>query len=239
MVRGHRVTVFDELERAGGMLAHGIPDYLLPKEIVERTVNALERAGVQFRLGTEAGRDISIKELQKTFDALFVGIGAWKDRSLGIEGQPLTSSALSFLKDVKAGARVLPGKKVLVVGGGNVAVDAAITAKRLGAEDVTMVCLECTEEMPALPWEIQQAVEEGITMMPSWGPVRVLESGGKVVGMELVRCTSVFGENGCFAPTFDHGETTGSKAIRSSWPWVRRGIFHASRRNSRLQSAAI
>jgi hypothetical protein len=86
-------------------------------------------------------------------------------------------------------------------------VDAAITARRLGAKDVTMVCLECSEEMPALPWEIEQALEEGVKLMPSWGPQRVLESNGKAAGLELVRCTSVFDENRCFAPTFDHGET--------------------------------
>ncbi len=208
MILGHQVTVFDKLERAGGMLIYGIPEYILPREIVERTVNALERAGVEFRVGVEVGRNISVKALRETFDTLFLGIGAWGNRAIGIEGEGLTRSALPFLMDVKRGERAVPGKKVLVVGGGNVAVDAAITAKRLGAEEVTMICLECSEEMPALPWEIQQALEEGVKLLPSWGPAKVLESNGKAVGLELVRCASVFDQNRCFAPTFDHGEKT-------------------------------
>jgi NADPH-dependent glutamate synthase beta subunit-like oxidoreductase len=205
---GHTVTVFEKLEQAGGMLSYGIPEYILPRETVQRTVDALKKAGVEFRLGVEVGCDVSVKEVGNSFDSLFLGTGAWAERSIGIEGEGLAQSALSFLMGAKRGARAIPGKKVLVIGGGNVAVDAAITARRLGAEDVTMVCLECTEEMPALPWEIAQAIEEGIKLMPSWGPTRVFESNGKIVGLELARCTSVFDDNHCFAPVFDHGDTT-------------------------------
>jgi len=207
MSLGHTVTVFDKLEHAGGMLSYGIPEYILPREIVQRTVDALKKAGVEFRLGVEVGLDVSVEKLRSSFDALFLGTGAWEDRAIGMEGEGLAQSALSFLMDVKRGAPTMPGKKVLVIGGGNVAVDAAITARRLGVEDVTMVCLECTEEMPALPWEIAQAIEEGIKLMPSWGPTRVLQSNGKITGLELARCTSVFDDNHCFAPTFDHDET--------------------------------
>jgi len=97
---------------------------------------------------------------------------------------------------------------VLVIGGGNAAVDAAISSLRLGAEEVTMACLECREEMPALPWETEQAEEENVKVMPSWGPYKVLKSDGKVVGMELVRCTSVFDESGRFAPVCDESDKT-------------------------------
>ena len=201
---GHRVTVFDRMEEPGGMLAYGIPAYRLPKDIVRRVVKMIENAGVEFKLKIDVGKDVTMEDLKKDFDGVFLASGAWSQPSIGLEGEELTKSGLEFLTSVNRGVREVPGKRVLVIGGGNVAVDAGITALRLGAEEVTLACLESREEMPALEWEIEKAVEEGVKLMPSWGPYKVLESNGKVRGMEMVRCTSVFDSEGRFAPTFDN-----------------------------------
>jgi len=200
---GHRVTVFERMEEAGGMLAYGIPAYRLPKDIVSRVIKTLENAGIEFKLGVDVGRDIALEEVRRDFASVFLATGAWNQPSIGLDGEELTKSGLQFLTNINRGIREAPGKRVLVIGGGNVAVDVGISALRLGAEEVTLACLECREEMPALEWEIEQAIEEGVRLMPSWGPCRVLTSDGKVRGMELVRCTSVFDKEGHFAPTFD------------------------------------
>ena len=138
---------------------------------------------------------------------MFLAIGAWGAPTIGVPGEELTRSALDFLSQAKNGTLQNPGQKVLVIGGGNVAVDAAITAARLGAEQVTMACLECREEMPAWEWEIGQAESEGVTVMPSWGPSRILVEDGRVKGVELVQCTAVFDDQCRFNPTYDR-ETT-------------------------------
>jgi NADPH-dependent glutamate synthase beta subunit-like oxidoreductase len=197
---GHRVTVFDRMEEPGGMLTYGIPAYRLPKDIVRCVIKMIENTGVEFKLKVNVG----VKDLKKDFDSVFLASGAWRQPSIGLEGEELTKSGLEFLTHVNCGVQEVPGKRVLVVGGGNVAVDVGITALRLGAEQVTLVCLESREEMPALEWEIEQAIEEGVKLMPSWGPCRVLQSDGKVKGIELVRCTSVFDNEGHFVPTFDN-----------------------------------
>ena len=203
-ISGHRVTVFDRMEESGGMLIYGIPAYRLPKDIVRRVVKMLENSGIEFKLKVDVGKDVILEDLKKNFDSVFLATGAWKQPSIGLKGEELTKSGLEFLNNVNLGVKEIPGKRVWVIGGGNVAVDVGITALRLGAEEVTLACLESREEMPALEWEIEQAVEEGVKLMPSWGPYRVLESDGKVMGIELVRCTSVFDSEGCFAPAFDH-----------------------------------
>jgi NADPH-dependent glutamate synthase beta subunit-like oxidoreductase/CO/xanthine dehydrogenase FAD-binding subunit len=200
---GQSVTVFDRMEEAGGMLAYGIPSYRLSNDVVRRQVAALKNAGIEFKLKIDVGEDITLDDLKKDFDGLFLASGAWSQPSIGLKGEELTKSGLEFLSNIKQGVKEVPGKKVLVIGGGNVAVDVGISALRLGAEEVTLVCLESREEMPALGWEIEQALEEGINLMTSWGPSRVLESDGKVTGIELVRCVSVFDDAGNFAPAFD------------------------------------
>jgi len=200
---GHRVTVFERMEEAGGMLAYVIPAYRLPKDIVRRVVKAIENTGVEFKCKVDVGRDITLDDLKRDFDSVFIANGAWNPVSIGLEGEEATRFGLEFLTNINLGGKEIPGKKVLVIGGGNAAVDVAISALRLGAEEATMACLESLEEMPALPWEIELAVEQGVKLMPSWGPHRVLKSDGKVRAMELVRCTSVFDDQGCFAPSYD------------------------------------
>ncbi len=205
---GHRVTVFDRMEEAGGLLMWVIPAYRLPKDIVRRTIKMLENIGIEFRLKVDIGRDVSIDDLKKDYDVVFIGTGAWNPVSIGLDGEQSALFGLEFLADIQKGIKKALGKKVLVIGGGNAAIDAAISSLRLGTEESTMTCLEKREEMPALPWEIEQAEEEGVRIMPSWGPSKVLKSNGKVVGMELVRCTSVYDKSGRFAPTYDENVKT-------------------------------
>ncbi len=200
---GHRVTVFDRMEEAGGLLRYAIPTYRLPRDVVRRTIKSLENMGVEFKLKADIGRKITLKNLKKQYDAVFIGTGAWDPISIGLEGEKSAKFGLEFLANVQKGLKKGLGKKVLVIGGGNAAIDVAITSMRLGAQEVTMACLESREEMPALPWEIEQAEEENVKIMPSWGPHKILKSRGKVVGMELIRCTSVFDNSGGFAPVCD------------------------------------
>jgi NADPH-dependent glutamate synthase beta subunit-like oxidoreductase len=200
---GHRVTVFDKMEEPGGMLTYVIPAYRLPKDVVRRVVKAIESMGVEFKCKVDVGRDVTVNNLQKDFDSVFIATGAWNPLSIGLESEESTRFGMEFLTNINLGVKEVPGKKVLVIGGGNAAIDVATSALRLGAESATMACLESSEEMPALPWEIEQALEEGVKVMPSWGPHRVLKSGGKVTGMELVRCTAVLDDQGRFAPTLD------------------------------------
>jgi len=201
---GHRVTVFDKMEEAGGMLAYVIPAYRLPKGIVRRVVKAIENTGVEFKLKVDVGKDVTLDDLKRDFDSVFIASGAWNPVSIGLEGEESTRFGMEFLTNINLGVKEIPGKKVLVIGGGNAAVDVAVSALRLGAEEAIMACLESPDEMPALPWEIELAVEQGVKLMTSWGPHRVIKSGGKVRGMELVRCTSVFDSQGRFAPSYDN-----------------------------------
>jgi NADPH-dependent glutamate synthase beta subunit-like oxidoreductase/CO/xanthine dehydrogenase FAD-binding subunit len=202
---GHHVTVFERMEEAGGMLAYVIPPYRLPKDIVRRVVKTIENTGVEFKCKVDVGKEVTLDELKQDFDSVFIANGLWNPISIGLEGEESTRFGMAFLTNINLGVREVPGKKVLVIGGGNAAIDVAVSALRLGAEEATMVCLESREEMPALPWEIEQALEQGVKVMNCWGPHRVLKSDGKVKGMELVRCTSVFDKQGCFAPTYDSG----------------------------------
>jgi len=200
---GHRVTVFERMEEAGGLLTYVIPAYRLPRDVVRRTVEVIENTGVEFRLKVDVGKDVTLDSLKENFDRVFVATGSWNPVSIGLDGEESTVFGMGFLADVHRGIRQAPGKKVLVIGGGSAAIDVAVSSLRLGAEEAIVACLESREEMPALPWEIEQAVEEKVKLMPSWGPHKVLKSGGKVAGMELIRCTSVYDKEGRFAPCYE------------------------------------
>jgi len=210
---GHEVTVFDDRPEAGGMLRWCIPAYRLPADVVARQVAAIEGMGVKFELGTavsaRAGRGkASLQSLRRDFDAVFLATGTWRDRKLGIENERLLTPGLPFLIEIRLGGKPPVGRKVLVIGGGSVAVDVAVSARRLGAAEVTMVCLEARDTMPAFAEDLELAVQEGVGLLPSWGPHRVLEQDGKLRGLELVRCTSVFDAEGRFKPSFDSATVT-------------------------------
>jgi NADPH-dependent glutamate synthase beta subunit-like oxidoreductase len=204
---GNRVTVFDAKEEAGGMLMYAIPAYRLPKDAVRRHIRALEAMGIVFRTGVKAGRDIPIEELERGYDSLCFATGAWKRPVIGIGGEELTVFGLDFLTDINRWMEGKPGAAVLVTGGGNVAVDVAITAKRLGADKVTLVCLESRKAMPASAEEIARAEAEGIDILPSWGPLRVVEENSRPKGMVFKRCLSVADANGAFNPRYDEEDT--------------------------------
>ncbi|MCL2162937.1 MAG: FAD-dependent oxidoreductase, partial [Oscillospiraceae bacterium] len=203
---GNEVTVFDNMPEAGGMLMYTIPAYRLPKDLVRKYIAILEKMGVKFECNTQIGKDVAPTELEQKFDSVFYATGAWKRPVIGIAGEELTEFGLDFLIEVNKWMKGKIGTEVLVTGGGNVAMDVAITAKRLGARKVTMACLEPLDRMPASSEEIARAKEEGVVIMPSWGLVGVVEEGGAVKGMELKRCTSVWDEKGVFDPQYDDSE---------------------------------
>jgi NADPH-dependent glutamate synthase beta subunit-like oxidoreductase/CO/xanthine dehydrogenase FAD-binding subunit len=205
---GHAVTVLERAAKPGGMLRYGIPAYRLSPETVDAVVEGLAALGVEFRCGVGLGGDVTLSALRADHDAVFLATGAWALPRIGLEGEEELPAGLTFLSGVAEGERSAPGPRVLVIGGGSVAMDAAVSARRLGAEKVTVACLETCEEMPALLEEVEEALAEGIELAPACGPARLLREEGRVVGMELVRCTSVFGEDSCFAPRFDETDRT-------------------------------
>jgi NADPH-dependent glutamate synthase beta subunit-like oxidoreductase/CO/xanthine dehydrogenase FAD-binding subunit len=205
---GNNVTVYDIKKEAGGMLMYAIPHYRLPKNLVRKFVSHLRNMGVDFTLETTVGKNISPAEIEKKFDAVYYATGAWKRPILGLAGEELTIFGLDFLVEVNEWMKGKIGGEVLVTGGGNVAIDVAITAKRLGASKVALACLEPLDGMPAGKEEIARAREEGIEIMPSWGLDRVLEENGAVKGMRLKRCVSVFDGHGSFNPQYDENEKT-------------------------------
>jgi NADPH-dependent glutamate synthase beta subunit-like oxidoreductase len=205
---GNRVTVYDSKPEAGGMLMYAIPAYRLPKDVVRRFVRALEGMGVVFELNTRVGEELLPEDLERRYDSVCFATGAWKRPVVGISGEELTVFGLDFLVEVNQWMEGKVGSEVLVTGGGNVAMDVAVTAKRLGAERVTMACLEPRDRMPASADEIARAEAEGIVIMPSLGLGAVLEENGVVKGMELKRCVSPWDETGAFNPQYDENEKT-------------------------------
>lgn len=203
---GNRVTVYDAKEEPGGMPMYAIPAYRMPKDIVRDVIKALKGMGIEFVGNTRVGVDVEPQELEKKYDSLLFTTGAWKRPVLGLSGEELAVFGLDFLVEVHKWMEGKVGKEVLVTGGGNVAMDVAITAKRLGAGKVTMACLEPRERMPAGKEEIARAEEEGITIMPGWGLGKVVEENGKVKGMELKRCLSPWDAAGRFNPQYDEND---------------------------------
>ena len=201
--RGHAVTVYEREARPGGMLALGIPPFRLAPEVVSGVVGLFGQLGVEFRCGVDVGASVPLEELQATHDAVVVACGAWESPRIGVEGEEATVSGLDYLRDAALDPALRETGDVLVVGGGNVAVDAAMTALARGAASVTMVCLEARAEMPAFEWEVTEALEAGVRLRDRWGPRAVRLEAGAVTGVELVRCTAVLDEHGAFCPTLD------------------------------------
>lgn len=207
---GYPVTVFEKDDVLGGMLRKGIPSFRLEKDVVEAEIDVLRQLGVTFQTGVEVGKDVTLQQLREQgYKAFFLAIGAQKGTMLRIDGVEAEGvlSGVDFLRSVSVGAmKELPGKTV-VIGGGNVAIDVARTAVRMGAEKVDLFCLESKAEMPALEEEQLEATEEGVTLNNSWGPKRILSENGRVTGVEFMRCLSVFNEEHRFAPKYDENDT--------------------------------
>ena len=201
---GHDVTVIDAHEKAGGVLRYGIPHYRLPKHIVDAFTDALAGMGIHFRMHTVVGEDISMEAIVDGYDSVYFGTGAWKQPVLGIRGEELTEFGLNFLVEVNTFLKQAIDDDVLVCGGGNVAMDVALTAKRMGAKHVRLVCLEQEKEMPASGEEIARAMEEGVEIFNGWGLKQVVtDEAGRVKGLESMRCERVFDENHRFRPVYD------------------------------------
>ncbi len=207
--KGYKVTIYDRLNIVGGMLRVGIPEYRLPARIIDKEYSLLYKLGIEFKLGLEIGKDVYFEDLRAEYDVVLVAIGAQKGNMLPIPGKELSGvvSAARFLREVTLNQRSDIGKKIVVVGGGCVAIDAARTARRLGAVDVHMFCLESREEMPAHTWEVEDAEAEGITIHNGRGPVEILGRDGKVTGFRARACKSVFDPLGEFCPRFDDSVT--------------------------------
>ena len=229
---GYDVTVFEAQSVAGGMLRLGVPEYRLPRELIRLEINTILSLGVELKLNSAIGRDFTISDLKKQgYQAMFVAIGAHKSRDLTIAGVELDGvfRAVDFLLNVNLGYRVELGNKVIVIGGGNVAIDVARTAARqekvevghvtevaealdvarsavrFGAKEVHMVCLEDWHEMPATKEEIAEAMEEHIQIHPRKGPSKIVGRDGRVTGFETIDCASVFDDQGRFNPKFATG----------------------------------
>ena len=203
---GVAVTVFERQEHPGGMLHMGIPGYRLPKDVVEAEIDGIRALGVRIMTDTPVDRRL-FDELTKSceYAAVFIATGAGISRKPGFEGETLSgiATALDFLKAYNETSGRMEGEKVVVIGGGNVAIDAAGSAMRCGAESVKLFCLEDRVGMPAHVWEVQEAEAEGVEIHPSRGLHVISGDGEKITGVEVVRCISVFDESGRFNPTFD------------------------------------
>ncbi len=208
-VDGYDVTVFEKEEKLGGMMTLGIPSFRLEKEVVEAEIDILRELGVKFITGIEVGKDKTIDQLKKEgFDGFYLAIGASQGRKLNIEGEDGEGVILGvdFLKNVALNKQKPLHGKVVVIGGGNVAIDVARTATRVGAESVNMYSLEKREEMPALEEEIEEAESENVIINNGYGPKRIIVKDGKVTGIEFKKCVSVFNEEGKFAPKYDEND---------------------------------
>lgn len=209
-IDGYDVTVFEKEKVVGGMLTLGIPSFVLEKKIVEAEIDILRELGVTFKTGVEVGKDITLDQLRKDgYRAFYLAIGAQKGRKIGVEGEDYEGviSGIEFLSRVNQDEKETVSGKVVVIGGGNVAIDVARVAVRAGGKKVSMFCLESREQMPALDEEIEIAESEDITINNSWGPKRIIGENGKVTGIEFMRCISVFDENRRFAPKYDENDT--------------------------------
>jgi NADPH-dependent glutamate synthase beta subunit-like oxidoreductase len=206
---GYQATIFEASNRLGGMLCWGVPTFRLPREVLEREVSLVEKAGIGVRYNTRVGRDISLKEIRESFDAVYIGCGAEQGAKLGMENEDVAGvwTGVEFLRIVNESGEIGIEGKIIVVGGGNVAIDAAIAAKRFGASEVRMVCLEKPDEMPANREEIEQAREEGVKISNRWGPKHIVARNEKVTAIEFKRCKSVFDAEGRFQPVYNEHVT--------------------------------
>ena len=204
---GYQVTVFEKLPVVGGMMRVGIPEYRLPREILVNEIQIIEQMGVTIRTNVTFGRDITLESLKENgFDAVLLAVGLHGGQRLGVENEDAEGvlQGIYFLRHVAMGEDVPIGDDVLVIGGGNVAIDVALTAKRKGAKNVNVVCLEKRDEMPAWQHEIEEALEENINIVNSFGPKSLLvDKNGHVSGIEFKFCAAVFDEQGLFDPQYD------------------------------------
>jgi formate dehydrogenase major subunit len=207
---GHSPVIIESMPELGGALKYGIPEYRLPKKVLDWEIEGMLSVGIETRINTVLGRDITYASLmEEGFEALFIATGTPRGLWTRSEGEDLedVETGVDFLRNVALGKKIKLGRKVTVIGGGNVAIDVALTALRMGGvEEVHMICLEARFQMPAWEHEIQDALAEGVILINSWGPRRILGDGTRAVGVEFKRCISVFDETGRFNPQYDESQ---------------------------------
>jgi glutamate synthase (NADPH/NADH) small chain len=211
--KGHSVVVFEAQDKAGGMMRYGIPEYRLPYDRIDNDIETILSLGVELRLNTTVGKDISMQQLRDDFDAVLIASGLHEGRSTRIPGSEhaKTVSAIKLLRDISSGKEIDVPKKVVVIGGGNVAMDAARSLARYqknkyGKVDVFVTALEARDQMLADESEIRESEEEGIMIIPSRGPRQCIIEKDELTGLETVFCTSIFDEEGRFHPKFDESD---------------------------------
>ena len=208
--KGYRPTVFEKNKKPGGMLTYGIPSYKLEKDVVEAEIDIIRQMGVEIRCGVEVGKDVTLDELRaQGYKAFYVAIGCQGGRKAGIPGEdaPNVMTAVDFLHRVNDGEPVSLEGRIVVVGGGNVAIDVVRSGLRCGASAADMYCLEARDQMPATPAEVAEAEEDGAAVHCGWGPKEIITKDGKATAVVFKRCVSVFDETGRFAPTYDDNDT--------------------------------
>ena len=207
---GYKPTIFEKNEEPGGMLRYGIPSYKLEKDLLAAEIDVIRELGVEIRCGVEIGKDITIEELREQgYKGFYVAIGCQRGRKPGITGENAKGAyaAVDFLREAGAKESFALEGDVVVVGGGNVAIDAARISSRCVDAKISMFCLEQRENMPASKEEIAEALEEGIELNCGWGPKEVLEENGKVTGVVFKKCTRVLDAQGRFSPEYDEEQT--------------------------------
>ena len=207
--KGYHPVVFEKNQKPGGMLRYGIPSFKLEKDVIDAEIDVMRQMGVEIRCGVEVGKDFTFEELRKEgYQAFYIAVGCQGGRLPGVPGEDAegTMTAVELLHKVSEDESYPVSGNVVVIGGGNVAIDVARTSIRCGADSVQMYCLESREIMPASSEEIEEAEEENIQVHCGWGPKEVLTEDGKVAGIILKKCLSVFDENGRFAPVYDEND---------------------------------
>ena len=208
--KGFSVTVFERHSKPGGHFALSLPLFRLPRNVLYDDINEIQKSGVDIICEVEIGKEISIDELRARYKAVIFAVGLQRSKMLPIPGgdHPAVLPALPFLQNANGGTPLAIGRSVIVIGGGDVAMDVARTAVRQGAQEVKIVCLESLEEMPAHPWEVQEAREEGVAFYAGLGPLEVItRDNGQIEGLKVQKVVRVFDDEGCFSPLFDARKT--------------------------------
>ncbi|MBR5618222.1 MAG: FAD-dependent oxidoreductase, partial [Clostridia bacterium] len=208
--KGYHPTVFEKNELPGGMLTYGIPSYKLEKKVIEAEVDIIKEFGVDIRCGVEVGKDVTIEQLRADgYKAFYIAIGCQGGRLPGIPGEDAAGvlTAVDFLHETAVKEAYPLSGDVVVIGGGNVAIDASRTGVRCGGANVLQYCLESREEMPASDEEVAEATEDGVQIRCGWGPKEILSENGKVTGIVLKKCVRVYDDEHKFSPVYDENDT--------------------------------
>ena len=206
--KGHAVTIFEADSEPGGLMRWAVPEFRLPVDVLEKELSLLPRMGIDIRCGVRIGTDMTIAQLKKDFDAVVLAAGCGDYATLDVPGMDLGGvyEGLPFLRSVRSGEKSMISGRAVIIGGGCVAVEAAQTALRLGADSATIVCLEGPGEMPAFRWSQDSAMADGVLFDNGWGPVEILAKDGHVAGVKLQRCLRVKDADGTFNPTFNSND---------------------------------